>query len=191
MRARRPDPQPDDAQLIQRIAAGDERALVILYDRYGAQVYGLALRLTGERPEAEEVVQDVFLRLWLHARHYDGERAALRTWLLAMTRHRAIDLLRSRRRRPAAAALAVDVSDGDDVAAGVEQALLHADVARALARLPEPLRELIERSYYRGESHRQIAAQLGLPVGTVKTRLRQAVERLRQLMRTGEEALGE
>lgn len=179
-----------DAELTRRVAGGDEAALELLYDRYAGRVYGLAIRLLGDNDDAEEVVQDVFVRLWQHAGAFDASRATLGTWLLTVTRRRAIDALRSRGRRRRSEPLPLHLQADDDVAETAEHQVLAADVEQALGRLPEPLRQVIVHAYYLGQTHREVAVSLGIPLGTVKTRLRAAVERLRDTLIPPGEASG-
>jgi len=181
---------PSDAELVRRLAGGDEAALALLYDRYVGRVFGLALRLLGDTADAEEVVQDVFTRLWRSAGTFDPSRATLGTWLLTVTRRRAIDGLRARGRRQQGEPLPQHLPAPDDVAEAAANHVLAADVAQALDRLPETLRQVIVHAYYLGQTHREVAGSLGIPLGTVKTRLRTAVARLRDLLTPPGEASG-
>lgn len=178
-----------DVALMKRIARRDEDALAVLYDRHAARVYGLALRLTGDRQTAEEIVQDVFLRLWRHAARYDSRLAGPGSWLLIMTRNLAIDRLRANGRQPATTSLPDQMPDASSDAVTLEDRVLLGQVSDALRHVPHAMREILELAYFQGWTHREIAGHLGLPMGTVKTRLRQAVERLRDLM-SPEEAAG-
>jgi RNA polymerase sigma-70 factor (ECF subfamily) len=154
-----------------------------LYETYHRQAIGLAYHLLGDLGEAEEVVQEAFLSAWRAAETYDPTRGSTRTWLLAMVRNRAIDLLRARRRctvRPFEAGF--DWPDESDISV---QAATNVDGAKArlaLASLPAEQRRVIELAYFRGLSHSEIAAQLRMPVGTVKGRIRLALDRLRVAM---------
>ena len=172
-----------DAVLIEQVGARQVSALESVYDRHAGFVMGVALRVLGNREEAEEVVQDVFLKLWSSAIRYDPQRAKITTWLFAVTRNRALDFLRRRASRPAGRPLEAEppLADGsrgpeDDCAPGEHRAA----VAAALARLPETQRQAIEFSFYRGFSHTEIARRTGAPVGTVKSRIHQGMGRLRQ-----------
>jgi RNA polymerase sigma-70 factor (ECF subfamily) len=180
---RRRQPPTGDAADVARLARGDLDALRALYRRYGAIAYGLALRLVRDHGLAEECVQDAFLALWRNADRFDPERAAFSTWLLTVVRNRAIELLRARAARPAVLRSDIEhggVEDGPaDAALVAERARLIAD---ALASLPEPQLAIVRLSYFDGLSHAEIAARLGLPLGTVKGRLRLALERLRPLL---------
>jgi RNA polymerase sigma-70 factor (ECF subfamily) len=151
-----------------------------LYDAYHRQAIGLAYHLLGDLGEAEEVVQEAFLSAWRVAETYDPARGSTRTWLLAMVRHRSIDVLRARRRcsvRPLEAGF--DRPDESDVSAQAASTVDGAVVRLALANLPAVQRQVIELAYFSGLSHSEIAAQLDTPIGTVKGRIRLAIDRLR------------
>lgn len=161
-------------------ACPDLATLEQLYEAYHRQALGLAYRMLEDRAEAEEVVQDVFLASWRAARGYDATRGSTRTWLLAMVRNRSIDLLRIRQRRPTRALdermVIRDERDfGDEAARRVDAE----SARRALEALPAEQRQVVELAYFGGLSHTEIAAQMCTPVGTVKGRLRLALERLR------------
>lgn len=183
----------DDANLLFRVTAGDERALEAIYDRYSRLIFSVALHLVGERTTAEEVTLDVFTRLWQNAADYDPARAQLSTWLTSIARHRAIDRLRRRGVRPEGHSLSLDGADfvlHAENASPEESAAIRIQrqrVQAALDELPEDQRNALALAYMRGLSQREIADQLGLPLGTVKTRIRLAMEKLRFLLR--EEAL--
>jgi RNA polymerase sigma-70 factor, ECF subfamily len=183
----------DDPALIQLIAAADEDALAAVYDRYSRLVFSIALHLVGEPAVAEEVTLDVFTRLWHNAGEYDPARAQLNTWLTAIARNRAIDRLRRRSVRPEGHSLSLDEVDfvlaehnpGPEEDAA--QRLQRQRVRAALQELPEEQRRALALAYLRGLTQREIAERLDLPLGTVKTRIRLAMEKLRFLLR--EEAL--
>ncbi len=181
-----------DEVLLARLASGDEGAMGELYDRYATRLYTLALHICREGGAAEEVVQDVFLTAWRQAARFDPRRGSVAAWLFALARHRAIDWLRRRSRQPAAAmedgVLAAVLGNGAgslpaaDVAGQAEEELLAREVRRVLEELPEMYRVPLFLAYYRGLTQREIAQLLGLPLGTVKTRLRTALELLRQAL---------
>ncbi len=179
----------NDLALITRVAAGDIQALDALYTAYARPVFSLALRILGDAADAEEVTQDVFERVWRHARSFDASRGRLGTWLLSMTHHVAIDHLRRRQRRPVtmggnAADLAARVVPDDQV--DVSGTVLHdvqaEQVRRALRSLPPDQQRAIELAYFNGLSHLEIAALLDAPLGTVKARIRRGMERLRSAL---------
>jgi RNA polymerase sigma-70 factor (ECF subfamily) len=178
--------------LIDRTVAGDEAAFAELYDRSCALVNGLALRIVRDAAAAEEVALDVYMQVWRQAARYDPARGSVRAWLLLLTRSRAIDTLRAtvaelRQREPLqSAALVASIEPGPEehVALGQRRGL----VERACATLAADQREAIELAYFRGMSHTEIASALHQPLGTVKTRIRSGMMRLRAtLVRAGEE----
>jgi RNA polymerase sigma-70 factor (ECF subfamily) len=196
----RATPSPADATLVAAVAAGSEDALAALYDRHAAAIHATALRLTGDRQAAEEVVQEVFLTLWNRADRFDPSAGSLMAWLGTMARNRAIDRLRAASRRPQLVALGWDGEEGSaDEAleraaeagradrgfdATDPEAVLDADEARAainaaLAVMPEHEREAILLAYRDELTQSEIALRLGWPLGTVKTRTRRALARLR------------
>ena len=173
---------PDPA-LVERVAQGDRSAFLELYDRHVSRVFALATRMLGDRASAEEVTQDAFLKLWTRARAFSTTRGALLTWLLTIARNNALDRIRLEARRPALAEASLsDLEDGrPDLQApgsGSEEARWRS-LRFALAELPDGQRQVIELAYYQGLTHSQMAEMLGLPLGTVKTRLRLGMERLR------------
>ncbi len=172
-----------DAEDVSAAARGDQAALGRLYDRYSRLVFGLALRITEDRGSAEEVTQDVFLQFWRRAADFDPQRGDLRSWLLTITRNRAIDRLRSRQQRSSQAWVPLD-----------DTALLRSEpipysldtaerIAKVLAALPEPQRRVIEMAYYQGFTQSEIAARLNQPLGTVKTWTRSALKTLRESLK--------
>lgn len=174
----------DEAELLARVAAGDERALGALYDRMAPVAYGLALRIIGDADGAEDTVQEAFLRVWRRADRYEVDRGAPRPWLLRLVRNVAIDHLRSRGAR-ARAELRGGVHEHEHLPAPErpEDLLLQKerrDVVRAaLEALPAEQRRMIEIAYFEGLTHAQIAERERTPLGTVKTRIRDGVLRLR------------
>jgi RNA polymerase sigma-70 factor (ECF subfamily) len=179
-----------DWELIQAVARGSGDALGQLYDRYAAIAYGLARRILPQPDQAEEVVQDVFAQVWRDASRYERARASVAGWIVMLTRTRAIDRLRAQKARP-------------DQTAGVEPAFvapltsperspealtISAEdvqlVRGALSQLPENQRSLVELAYYEGLTHSEIAERTGVPLGTVKTRLRTAMATLRAALAT-------
>ena len=177
-----------DRQIVDAVSRGSGDAVAELYDRYGATVYGLALRVLGQPDLAEEVVQDVFAQVWRDAGRYDPVRSTVAGWIVMLTRTRAIDRLRARRARPDVAA-AVDPAEAAPLASADESpeaSTLVAEDTRlvrgALASLPDQFRSLVELAYYEGLTHSEIAARTGIPLGTVKTRLRSAMGTLRSAL---------
>jgi RNA polymerase sigma-70 factor (ECF subfamily) len=173
-----------DQAALARLARGDQHALAELYDRHARPIYSLALRILRERADAEDIVQEVFAQAWNQAARFDTSRGAVAAWLLMMARSRAIDRLRSRRSRPETASDAAVVERMPDAAVRQDLQLLSSEqvelVKSALNGLPPPQREALELAYYEGLTHTEIADRLAEPLGTVKTRIRQAVIKLRE-----------
>ncbi|MDQ6602424.1 MAG: sigma-70 family RNA polymerase sigma factor, partial [Chloroflexota bacterium] len=177
-----------DEALVAAVARGDEIALGTLYDRYAASIYSLALRITGDRLTAQEVAQDTFLRLWKYAKDFDRERGAFGAWLFAIARRRSLDVLRSRQRQ-AKVADGTFISDGGTLPEPSqpdtsEQIVLAHVISQAVATLPLAQRQAIELAYFGGLTQQQIATQMGEPLGTVKSRMRTAMETLRTRLHT-------
>src|SRR5690606_34870762 len=169
-----------DAQLLKRIDQGDETALLELHGRYASLVYSVAYRVLNDRMAAEEVTQDTFMRLWDKAHTYDSAKGAFVPWMLTITRRLAIDLFRRQNRDPMGQTMLID---GDrerweHVLAG-EHSDLRPTLVAVLYELPPEQRQPIELAYFYGMTQSQIAEYLELPLGTVKTRIRSGMERLR------------
>src|SRR6478609_809868 len=192
MRTRSPKPAADladrlaDAADARRLADGDEGALRDLYRRYGAIVHGLCLRQLGDRGLAEECTQDVFATLWRRAGDYDARRGRLSTWLFAIARNRIIDAARRRALRPAGSSGEGVVEELASKEPGPELVLERLEAAErtalAMAELPEAQLEVIQMAYFQGLSQSEIAERTGMPLGTVKGRLRLAMNRMRELL---------
>jgi RNA polymerase sigma-70 factor (ECF subfamily) len=172
----------DDVELVELVAEDDTDALRVLYERYGSIVFGMAQRLLGDRQLAEECTQDVFVALWRSAAKYEPKRAQVSTWLIGIAKYRAIDLVRRRTARPADPYAEVWQADESPDSAELVAASDEAQrVAAAVAALPPPQREALTLAYFEGLSHSEIAARLSVPLGTVKGRIRMALDRLREL----------
>jgi RNA polymerase sigma-70 factor (ECF subfamily) len=174
-----------DRDAVGRMIAGDAEGLSALYARHGRLVYSLALRIVREQADAEDVTQDVFVQAWRQADRFDTRRGSVAAWLLTVTRARAIDLLRRRRVRPQPADDSVDAEAWDDSPRQDVQ-LEFTERARAirtaLESLPFVQRLAIELAFFDGLTHTEIAEQLEMPLGTVKTRVRQGLLRLRDIL---------
>jgi len=181
-----------DRDLVARAAAGEERAIAGLYDRYGHVLYAVAYRIVGERADAEEVVVDAFAQAWRDAPRFEPARGSVAGWLTMIVRSRALDLVRARSRRhrittTAAAArpdapLAMGARQPDPTV-GMDHAERRREVREALAALSAPQREAIELAYYEGLSQSEIAERLQEPLGTIKTRIRLGMQKLRDALR--------
>ena len=183
------DGESIDRYLIQLIMAGSEAALEILYNRHGDLIYSLVLRILGNVMDAEEVTQDVFLTVWAKSKSYSPSRGRVRAWITAIARNRAIDRVRSKQHKIITRQVSLDeanlansdVGAGDDPSSDTASEGTTKIVGRALSRLSDVELKVIELAYFEGLTHSDIAARLGLPLGTVKTRLRRAVTRLRSV----------
>lgn len=187
--------EPSDQELIELVRQQqDQQAMAALYDRYARPVYSLALHILHEQRAAEDVVQDVFLTFWQRPSTYVDERGAFGPWILRVTRNRSIDLLRRRSRERFA-------DDNDDRGTTFEERIVDPEpepsdqvwsrtvavgVRLALRELSEPQRQVIELAYFRGMTQSEMAVHLGIPLGTIKTRVRTALRRLAEVMTEAE-----
>lgn len=168
--------------LLTAVASGDRAAFAELYDRTAPRVLGLIKRLLIDHSQSEEVAQEVFLEIWQTATRYQPTKGAAITWMLTMAHRRAVDRVRaSQSSRDRDVRIGIrDYEPGfDQVSEAVEISVEHQRVAKALARLTELQRQAVQLAYYGGLSHSEIAARLSIPIGTVKTRLRDGMIRLR------------
>jgi RNA polymerase sigma-70 factor (ECF subfamily) len=177
------------AALVERVAAGDTRALEDLYDRYSRPAYSLARRVTGDNVFAEEVVQEVFLAVWRQPGRFQAGRGGFASWLLAAVHHKAVDAVRREEavRRRAVALQATQGLDPSDAPANrpeeaVEERMRGERVRRALGALPDSQREALTLAYYGGYTQREIASLTSTPIGTVKTRMHRAMHNLRHAL---------
>lgn len=176
-----------DVELIARVADADAAALEVLYDRYSRVVYSFGLRIVGDPQLAEELLQEVFLRAWQQGAAFRETRGAFVTWLLSITHNMAIDEVRKRRRRPQKAdsaepelLLAGLPDTRQDVEDEVWLSSLRATIIQAMERLPPAQREAIDMAYFQGLTQREISERLGEPLGTIKTRMRLGIQKLRE-----------
>ena len=174
-----------DQELIVRLRAQDQSALNLLYERYSGVVYALALRIIGQSADAEDIVVDSFWQVWQQAANYDVSRGQLRSWIVTIARSRALDRLRVIRRTPTVDSEEADtarrvLASDDNPEQETWQAEQSAIVSAALAALPKEQREALELAYYQGLSQSEVAARLGEPLGTIKTRIRLGMMKLRE-----------
>lgn len=174
---------PSDDALMQALAARDLNALATLYDRYGRVAYALAYRVLGEPEAAEDVVHDAFISAWRGAASFKSERGNVRGWLLSIAHHRAVDVLRRKTTfRPAPLEAAEHRPAEDDTAAEGIRNVEHASVRAALEALPPAQRRTIELAYFGGYTHVELAELMGVPLGTVKGRVRIGLQKLRRAL---------
>jgi RNA polymerase sigma-70 factor (ECF subfamily) len=180
-------PEDQDCLLLQRMADGDESALGELYDRWSQRVHTVAFWMLSDADDAEDVVEETFWQAWRTAGQFDPGRASGSTWLLMIGRSRALDRLRAQRRRAERTGKAAASTLVEDYEGSTHPAVLQPEVpepsrklTQALEALPQEQREALELAYLAGLSHAEIAAQTGQPLGTVKTRIRLAMDKLRQ-----------
>ena len=178
-----------DETLFLLIARAKSDALDELYNRYNGMVFGMALNLVGDRATAEEITLDVFTRVWERAETYRPDRAKVSTWLISITRHHSIDVLRRRGVRPEQHSVSWDkassniVQDGHNPEQATELAMRRERILAAVARLPIEQKQVLSLAYFSGYTHSQIAEVLDQPLGTVKTRIRLAMQKLRQMLK--------
>jgi RNA polymerase sigma-70 factor (ECF subfamily) len=172
-----------DRAALGRMAKGDREALGEVYDRHGRLVYSLALRIVRDQADAEDIVQDVFAQAWRQAGRYDAARGTVLGWLLTLTRSRAIDQLRGRKTRPEPSHDAGVLGEVVDAGPAADEQLAWAgratQIRSAIDKLSVLQRVAIELAFYEGLTHAEIADRLELPLGTVKTRIRQGLLKLR------------
>ena len=170
-----------DKELVSRVRAGDQNAMGTLYDRYSALVYAVGLRVLADTAAAEDVLQEVFMQLWRNPARFDASRGSLGAWLAVIARNRAIDALRKRRYE----------SDVEDIVVSVEPDLAsQADRSRAAKNVRDVLngmhpaqRQALEMAFFEGLTHTEIAAKIGEPLGTIKTRIRAGLLALRKALK--------
>lgn len=174
-----------DEQLIAQVARGDTAAYEMLYDRYGSMVMGLALKITGDRSLAEEVVQETFWRVWRKADLFQTQRGTFTSWFFGITRNLSIDLLRRQKTQvqPVMEAEQIIEQTADPSTDVPEAAWLrqkHQQMRTAIETLPNEQRSVIEMAYFRGMTRQEIAQATGEPLGTIHTRARLALQKLRE-----------
>jgi RNA polymerase sigma-70 factor (ECF subfamily) len=176
-----------DEQLIEAVAHGERRAFETLYDRYAPVVFGLALKMLGDREVAEEAVQEIFWRVWQRAKSFDPNRA-FAPWLFGIAHNYCIDELRRRRARPQPVyedddhPVLSSIADDADVSEAALQSEQRRVVLNALRELPTEQRQALELAYFGGLTQQEIATRLGNPLGTIKTRMRLGLQKLRSIL---------
>lgn len=175
-----------DDEILAKLREGESWAMAVLYDRYARLVFSLALHILNDRPAAEEVVQEVFVKVWRRAGDYSSERGKLSAWIGSIAHHQAIDDLRRRRVRPSATEDEEATRDlVDDAPVPFEravQSIEHQQIAEALQCIPPEQRQPIELAYFEGLTQQEIAAKLDQPLGTIKTRMRLGMQKLKTLL---------
>jgi RNA polymerase sigma-70 factor (ECF subfamily) len=181
-------PAPDSA-LVERMITGDESALAAVYDRYAAMIFGMLVRVLRDRQAAEEILQDLFFELWRGASRFDASRGSLPGWLMVIARNRALSRLRKREYREFAEN--IDAFPANAVPSPVvledeaERSLLMGKLRAAMESLPTEQREAVELAYFEGMTQSEIAARTGSPLGTVKSRVRAAMQSLKLIFDDG------
>ncbi|MBI3791731.1 MAG: sigma-70 family RNA polymerase sigma factor [Gemmatimonadetes bacterium] len=186
-------PSPDEeGMLLAQLAAGDERAAGALFDRYAPMLMAVAFRITRSRADAEEVVLETLEQAWRQAQRYERSRGSLEAWLAVIARSRSFDRVRADQRRARRVVSVEDqpggaypepIDEGSGTLDSAEASEARVLVARALSALPAAQREAVELAFYDGLSHTEVAERLGEPLGTVKTRIRMGMKKLRELLR--------
>lgn len=190
----RPGEATRDEDLIESVAAGNRRAFEELYERYASLVFGLALKMLGNREVAEEAVQEIFWRVWQRAKSFERGRS-FAPWLFGIAHNYCIDELRRRRARPQPVyeddehPVLSNIADEGDVSDAALQGEQRRIVVNALRELPREQREALELAYFGGLTQQEIAERLGNPLGTIKTRMRLGLQKLRQMLQ-GQELTG-
>jgi RNA polymerase sigma-70 factor, ECF subfamily len=181
--------QASDSALVEHMMAGDESALAALYDRYSGMLFAMLLRVLRDRHAAEEVLQDLFLQLWRRAGSFDAKRGSLPAWLMVIGRNRAISRLRRRDSQEVLEDVeawpANAIPSSLDIENETQRSLLAQRLRAAMAALPREQREAVELAYFEGLTQTEIAERTGSPLGTVKSRVRAALQSLKELFNDG------
>ncbi|WP_153976744.1 RNA polymerase sigma factor [Paenibacillus xylanilyticus] len=181
----------EDSRLMQQIAERDASALELLYDRYERVVYSFAYRIVGDPMTAEETVQELFLRVWNNAERYDASQGKLTTWMFAITRNIAVDMLRRKSKGAATTAvqnesLAAYADEQTNTEQEVERKWEGTRIREALSQLNRDQQQVIESIYYGGLTQQEVSSRFGIPLGTVKSRVRLAMKQLQKLLADAE-----
>ena len=181
--------QEDDRTLIQQIGAGDQKAFGILYDRYKTLVFSLAVKIAGNHETAADITLDVFTQIWEKAEKYNPEKGLVKGWIASLARYRSIDTLRRRKvrsdiNRPQWSDVQLEkLPSNNNTGKALELAETRKIVSNAIAILPVDQQEVLAMAYFKGYTHRQISEALNEPLGTVKTRIRLGLQKLRQIFK--------
>ncbi len=179
-------PDSDDLSLIHQIKARNQAAISLLYDRYARIIYAIAAKILGSKEESEEVVIDVFTQVWRSAASYNPDRARVDSWLFMITRSRALDRLRAKKRNTKVNSACIDALVLPIQAHSPEEYILinekNDHLKTALSQLPAAQREVLELAYFQGLTHSQIAATIGKSPGTIKTRIRLGLSKLKSIL---------
>lgn len=179
----------DDRTLIQQIGAGDQKAFGILYDRYKTLVFSLAVKIVDSHETAEDITLDVFTQIWKNAKKYHPEKGSVKGWIASLARYRSIDTLRRRKvrsdiNRPQWSDIQLEkLPSNGDTGEALELAETRKIISNAIAILPEYQQEALAMAYFKGYTHRQIAEALNEPLGTIKTRIRLGLQKLREIFK--------
>lgn len=173
---------PSDADLARLLRDQPAIGLAALYDFYGQRVYSMVLRIVQDRGAAEEIIQDVFVNCWRNIGRYQPEKGSLTAWVVSIAHHRAIDELRSRRGKERRREQPGDLIEQASVDAGVDELVARGEIRNAMRELPDEQRTVIELIFWEGFTRREIAERLEIPIGTVHTRLRLGMQKLRRLL---------
>ena len=185
-----------DEQLITLIANGEKDALEAFYDRYSQPVFSLARYMLRDQSLAEEATQDIFLNLWLKAASYNPDRGAPKSWFMSVAHHRIVDIIKSRKRRLQTSSSAphelldLNPASGDNTEEAAHRNIARDEILEALGQLPEEQRRVLVMAYFEGYSQSEIATRLGEPLGTVKTRSRLGIQKLRAVMTQEQDGSG-
>lgn len=174
------DSEPSDAVLIGRVQKRDQVAMTAIFDRYGSMVYSVALRVLKEPAAAEDVMQQIFFEVWESPRNFVAGRGSLAGWLAVVSRNRAVDLLR--RRKPSDPVEEVELASDTNLAAEAERNIMMEKIRTHLDVLPRDQQDPVQLAFFEGLSHSEIAALTGVPLGTIKTRIRSALTSLREAL---------
>ena len=181
--------QEDDHALIKQIGTGDRKAFSILYDRYKSLVFSLAIKIAGSHEMAEDITLDAFTQIWKNADKYHPEKGTVKGWIASIARYRSIDTLRQRNirldvNRPQWLDVQLEtLPSNDNPGEALELEVMRRKVSNAINRLPEDQQEVLAMAYFKGYTHRQIAEALNEPLGTIKTRIRLGLQKLREIFK--------